>query len=96
MAITFSSRVGKTRIRLAKILNIYFPDYEFLPENLDSQIPIYASAKFDNCSWTGSGKLKRNPSVCIVVHSWDTMTKICRNGIHSVDKDFEIYANSEK
>ena len=96
MAITFSNKVGKIRIRLAKVLNAYFPDYEFLPEDLDSNIPIYASAMYDCCSWTGVGKLKRNPNVSLVVHSWDTMTKICKNGIDSIDKDGEIYANSEK
>ena len=86
MATTFSNKVGRTRIRLAKLLNEYFPDYHFDPEDLNSQIPIYASALWGCCSWMGLGRSKKG-KLSIGVNSWDTMTEVCRLGIDASDRD---------
>jgi len=94
MATTFSNKVGRTRKRLAKLLNEYFPDYEFRPEDLNSQIPVYASAIWGYCSWTGLGRSKKG-NLSVHIASWDTMTEICRWGIDASPPDgldIEVHA----
>lgn len=94
MATTHQGNVGKTRIKLAKILNAYFPEYEFKPEELHSQIPIYASPQFAWCSWFGIGTVKANPELRVHVSSYNTMLEVCQRGIEATRKgqQYEIFA----
>jgi hypothetical protein len=79
MAITHSGNVGRTRIRMAKLLERMVPGLTVYPHELWSQIPAYATAQWDCCSWGGEGYL--NPWGRVDIASWDTMTKCLKNGI---------------
>lgn len=80
MATTRSHHVGRTRIRLAKMLTEAFPGYEFDPTELHSQIPMYATAQFDCCSWTATGRPPLHRNRVKHVCSWNTMGDCVRKG----------------
>ena len=87
MATTRPDTVGKIRYLLAELLEAVIPTVTFLPEDLNSQIPIYANPIWDCCSWYGTGKDKET-GLGVRVSSWDTMTKCVRNGIEvTQDRD---------
>lgn len=80
MATTKSNKVGKIRIKLALLLEDAIPTVQFEPWDLRSQIPVYASALWDCCSWSGDGKDDKT-GLTVHVASWDTMTECVRDGI---------------
>lgn len=81
MAITFSNRIGDTRKKLARKLSERFPEYIFEPKDLWSQIPVYASAHWDCCSWGGTGYLRENRNLILQVHSWHKMREFVKSNI---------------
>jgi hypothetical protein len=81
MATLYKNRVGYTRKKLAEKLNAKFPNYHFEPEDLWSQIPVYASAHWDCCSWGGIGYGKDNPNRSLQVHSWHKMREFTKKGV---------------
>jgi hypothetical protein len=92
MATTRRDRVGRVRERLAALIS-EATGCTVRPEDLSSQIPHYASPKWDCCSWDGEG----TNSLGLPVHysSWDTMTECVRNGIDVTKEDafqYEIHA----
>lgn len=78
MAITHSTNVGRTRRRLAKLLRETIPGLEIDPEDLNSNLPVYARAEFDCASWGGYGRIGK---VQVHVYSWDTMGDCLKKGI---------------
>ena len=80
MAITRRDRVGRTRERLAELLNVAIPDAEFYPEDLRSNNPYYSSRYFDGCSWDGDGR-RLTDGLGIHVSSWSTMRECVRYGL---------------
>jgi hypothetical protein len=78
MAITHSGNIGQTRIRMAKMLEKSIPGLCVEPRDLWSQIPVYATAQWDCCSWGGGGILDGRQ---VNIASWDTMTECLKYGI---------------
>lgn len=76
MATTNTNRVGVIRIKLAALLEA--EGFTVYPEDLNSQVPVYANPKWDCCSWYGRGK-KGEADVSFA--SWDTMRECVRDGI---------------
>lgn len=89
MATTKRDRVGRVREKLSALLDAV--GIEIQPENLSSQIPVYATAQWDCCSWYGDGYSRTireqfalpddGPGNMIHVFSYDTMTMCARYGI---------------
>ena len=92
MAITFRSRVGKTRIKLASLLEKILPGVKFDPADLESQNPYYCSEKEDCCTWMGSGT--RVIQGDTYVYSWNRMKDCVRHGI-SVERDSDAVGRYE-
>lgn len=97
MATTTDRNVGAIRIKLAALLEKLLPEYRFVPEELNSNTPIYASVIYDGCSWDGYGK--DSSGFRVHVFSWDTMTACVRGGVKTIatrdGADYEIYAPSK-
>jgi hypothetical protein len=103
MATTRKDRVGRVRERLAAMLDELGFDVD--PSDLDSQYPVYATAQWDCCSWSGRGYsraikqkygLSENGSGNLVhFASWSTMTECVRKGI-TVSKEDHAYEVSPK
>ena len=88
MATTKPDKVGRTRTKMAELLNKTFPEWHFEPEDLNSNDPYHGSHRFDGCSWSGWGYLKSNRNMNAHICSWNTMTEILKHGINIVSKDF--------
>jgi hypothetical protein len=86
---------------MAKLLERSVSGLVVNPADLWSQIPAYATAQWDCCSWGGDGYLC---GVRVSLSSWNTMTECLRNGIDvSVDvngrstySDIEVSALSNE
>jgi hypothetical protein len=89
MAIRNDSRIGRTRLKLARMLTERFPELEIVdPFLLQPQIPIYASAQFDCCKWDANLPLKARGSYH--VYSWSTMGDLVRHGFDFTKEGYEI------
>lgn len=99
MAIRNDPRIGRTRLKLARLLTEKFPelatpygDDRFKqivdPFQLQPQIPIYASAQFDCCKWDASLPLKTHGYYH--VYSWSTMGDLVRHGFDFTKDGYEI------
>jgi hypothetical protein len=86
MATTKDNRVGRTRERLARLLNEAIPTAMFAPEGLNSKTPIYATPQWDCCSWYGDGT-DRATGINVHVASWSTMRECVRYGIEVFQDD---------
>lgn len=98
MATTNNYRVGRVRQKLAELLKEAVPGLEIYPQNLHSQTPVYASPKWDCCSWYASGKVN---GIQASFSGWDTMSACIKNGIElSPDKNlcysWEVSQKSKK
>lgn len=96
MAITSPKRIGRTRIKLAAMLEKAVPGVTVDPANLQSQNPYYSSRYFDCCSWTGYGT--RNEHWDTYFYSWDTMGDLVKYGFECERERhaFQCHAMSEK
>ena len=79
MAITNPNRVGRTRIKLALLLEKEVEGVTVLPQDLESQNPYYASQQMDCCTWMGYGT--RNTYHDVYFYSWNTMGNCVKHGI---------------
>ncbi len=84
MATTKNNQIGRIRTKLATLLKSTIPGLEIDPIDINSQVPMYASAIFDCCSWYAVGK--RN-GMDVNISSWNTMTECVRRGISIVVDD---------
>lgn len=62
------------------------PGLKVDPADLNSQTPVYASPKWDCCSWYGTGYLDDLP---FSLASWRTMSDCLKRGIE-INKDGEV------
>jgi len=85
MAITNPNRVGRTRIKLALLLEKEFVGMTVLPQDLESQNPYYGSEKMDCCTWMGWGT--RNTYRDTYFYSWSTMGECVKHGISMTADD---------
>lgn len=92
MVTTSPRRIGRTRKKLARMIQQAVPGSEVFPEDLDSQIPVYASAYFDGCSWSGMILVE---GIRRTITSWDTMTKCVRNDFTLSVGGVNAYADYE-
>ena len=95
MATTSNRRIGKIRIKLARILGNSIPGFSIDPVDLSSQIPVYASRHRDCCSWFGDGTIDVNVDGTIIkapchVYSYDTMRE-CLRGIEASPDGFHEF-----
>jgi hypothetical protein len=99
MAIRNDSRIGRTRLKLARMLTERFPELAATygddgfkqiidPFLLQSQIPIYASPQFDCCKWDANLPLKAHGFYH--VYSWSTMGDLVRHGFDFTKEGYEI------
>ena len=94
MATTKQNRIGKTRKRLAALIEEAIPGISLQPEEINSQIPIYASQKWDCCSWYAFGDLN---GLTVAISSWDTMSNCVSRGITCTSTgnlEFEVSNNT--
>src|SRR5207249_3100243 len=97
MAVPHDGRIGRTRLRLASMITAEFPElhapyatpqgYIVDPSALRSQTPIYASPKFDCCSWDADFA---GTSGYVHMYSWDTMSELVRRGFDYTREGHEI------
>ncbi len=85
MSTTKSNKIGKIRTKLAEQLAIKLQGLIINPEDLHSQYPIYASAKFDSCSWYCDIE---NNGESIHIYSYFTMKQCINN-------DFTLHQNND-
>lgn len=99
MAIRNDPRIGRTRLKLARMLTERFPELAATygddrfkqivdPFLLQPQIPIYASPQFDCCKWDANLPLKARGSYH--VYSWSTMGDLVRRGFDFTKEGYEI------
>lgn len=91
MAITNRWKVGRTRRKLAQLLEQAL-GITVCPEDIESNHPYYASVQFGGCTWTGYGTLKRDRDTYF--YSWTTMTECVRYGIET-EPDADMYQRFE-
>ena len=85
MAITNPHRVGRTRIKLALLLEKALPGVTVAPKDLDSNNPYYGSEKMDCCTWMGRGT--RNYPNDTYFYSWNKMGECVKHGISMTADD---------
>ena len=104
MAIRNDRRIGRIRFKLARMLAEQFPELKSSyrqremngetprkcvdPFLLTPQIPVYASPKFDCCSWDADLPLREHGSYH--VYSWDKMGDLVRHGFDFTKEGYEI------
>jgi hypothetical protein len=95
MATTNRLAIGRTRTKLARLLNealaetLAIHQQEFRPGDLHSQIPVYATPQWDCCSWYGDSD-GQGP-IRIHVSCWATMGECVKCGIDaSADDSFSF------
>jgi hypothetical protein len=104
VAIRNDRRIGRVRFKLACMLAERFPElrssYRQRERNgdpvklcvdpflLTPQYPVYASPKFDCCSWDADLPLKERGSYH--VYSWSKMSDLVRHGFNFTKDGYEI------
>jgi hypothetical protein len=76
MAVTNLKHIGLIRINLANLLNKQISKLNILPENLNSNNPIYASKIYDHCSWYAI----TNSKLPVHLYSFSTMQQCVKMG----------------
>lgn len=94
-----TANIGRTRERLARMLEELFPGYEFPPERLGVQNPVFI--RYYGCArWWGWGFKRQGAEVkgpkFFQVTSWDRMRDCVRYGIEAGDYDETIKEISQK
>lgn len=85
-------KIGKTRIKLAALLNNLFPFLDVKPEDLISQTPFYSRPEMDACTWYANVNYKPTKGTRYSIACWDTMKDCVQHGIEIVNKN-EIRAD---
>lgn len=99
MAIRSDPRIGRTRLKLARLLTERFPELETPygddrfkqivdPLLLQSQIPIYTSLQWDCCKWDANLPLRTHGFYH--VYSWSRMGDLVRHGFDFTKEGYEI------
>jgi hypothetical protein len=91
MATTKPDKVGRTRKKLAQLLANKVPGLILFPQNLESQIPVYASDQWDCASWFGGGQIDGRS---VHISSWDTMKKCLKGFDLAWDGPFDIQVHA--
>lgn len=88
MAIPNDRRIGRTRRKLAAMLEATFPGLKIDPFDLTPQIPVYASNNWGCCSWDANVPMEGSGTWHIF--SWDRMGALVKHGFDYSKEGREI------